>query len=69
MLYDAGEIDNKQFLALEFIEGVDLDKMIQQRGPFPIVLACDCIRQAAQGLQHAHGRRGSPRHQTVQPGL
>jgi serine/threonine protein kinase len=56
MLYDADEVDGKHFLALEFIEGVDLDKMLQQRGPFPIHLACDCIRQAALGLQHAHER-------------
>ncbi len=54
LLYDAAEIDGKHFLALEFIEGLDLDKLLQKRGPLPIVLACDCIRQAALGLQHAH---------------
>ncbi len=56
MLYDADESDGQHFLALEFIEGVDLDKLIQERGPFPIPLACDCVRQAALGLQHAHER-------------
>ncbi len=56
MLYDADESEGRQFLALEFIEGVDLDKLLQQRGPFPIALACDCVRQAALGLQHAYER-------------
>ena len=33
LLYDADEIDGKHFLALEYIEGIDLDKLVQQRGP------------------------------------
>jgi serine/threonine protein kinase len=56
LLYDAAEIDGKHFLALEYVDGVDLDRLVRQKGPFPIGLACDCIRQAALGLQHAHER-------------
>jgi serine/threonine protein kinase len=56
LLYDAAEIDGKHFLAMEYVDGVDLDRLLHQRGPFPIGLTCDCIRQAALGLQHAHER-------------
>jgi serine/threonine protein kinase len=56
LLYDAAEIDGKHFLALEYVDGIDLDRLLHQRGPFPIGLACEYIRQAALGLQHAHER-------------
>jgi WD40 repeat protein len=56
LLYDAAEIDGKHFLALEYVEGVDLDRLLHEKGPFPIDLACDFVRQAALGLQHAHER-------------
>src|SRR5437667_207401 len=42
------------FLAMEYIEGINLAQLVQQQGPLPIPQACDFIRQAAQGLQHAH---------------
>jgi WD40 repeat protein len=54
LLYDAAKIDGKHFLALEYVDGMDLNALLHKRGPFPISLACDCVRQAALGLQHAH---------------
>ena len=30
--------------------------MVKQGGPLPVAKACDYIRQAALGLQHAHER-------------
>src|SRR5262249_17860376 len=39
---------------MEFVEGTDLAKLVKQQGPLPVALACDCVRQAALGLQHAH---------------
>ncbi len=46
-------------LALEFVDGVDLEKLVEKGGPLPAAQAVDYIRQAAVGLQHAHekGRR------------
>ena len=51
--YDSGPIGNTHFLAMEFVEGLDLEKMVQQNGPLTLSRACDYIRQAAMGLQHA----------------
>jgi serine/threonine-protein kinase len=53
---DAGDVGGTCFLAMEFIEGIDLHRVVQQRGPLPVTLACDYVRQAALGLQHAYER-------------
>jgi hypothetical protein len=41
---------------MEFAEGVDLRRMVQQAGPLRVEEACDYVAQAARGLQHAHER-------------
>lgn len=45
------------FLALEFVPGITLQKLVEQTGPLPLGQACDFIRQAAVGLQHADEQR------------
>jgi serine/threonine protein kinase len=51
---DAGEVSGTLYLAMELVDGTDLCRVVQQRGPLPVAEACDYIRQAALGLQHAH---------------
>jgi WD40 repeat protein len=41
---------------MEYVEGTDLGKRVKQSGPLPVETACDYIKQAALGLQHAHER-------------
>ncbi len=52
--FDAGDIDGVQYLAMEFVEGVDLQKMVGKLGPCDPELACKLIAQTAAGLQYAH---------------
>ena len=40
--------------AMEYVEGLDLRRMVKARGPMPIAHACYFVHQAALGLQHAH---------------
>ncbi|GIW81858.1 MAG: hypothetical protein KatS3mg105_3665 [Gemmatales bacterium] len=54
--HDAAQVGDVHFLVMEYVEGLDLSKLVQKRGPLPVSLACDYIRQAALGLQHAHER-------------
>jgi serine/threonine protein kinase len=54
MAYDADEVHGTHFFAMEYVEGTDLAKLVKQHGPIPAPQACDWIRQAALGLQHAH---------------
>src|SRR5262249_50722360 len=44
----------------------DLDQMVRDNGPLPIEKACDFIRQAALGLQHAHECAGMV-HRDIKP--
>jgi hypothetical protein len=41
------------YLAMEFVPGIDLFRLVNQAGRLSIEDACTYIRQAAQGLQHA----------------
>ena len=52
--YDADQAGNLHFLVMEFVEGTDLAKVLEKRGPLPVANACYYVRQAALGLQHAH---------------
>jgi WD40 repeat protein/serine/threonine protein kinase len=52
--YDADEVGDTHFLAMEYIDGTDLAARVKNAGPLPIAKACQFIRQAALGLQHAH---------------
>jgi len=52
--FDADEVDGTHLLVMEFVAGSDLTQVIKQAGPLPVAQACDCIRQVALGLQHAH---------------
>ena len=51
---DAGESDGQRFLVMEYVEGCDLASLVREQGPLPVADACEAIRQAALGLQHAH---------------
>lgn len=52
--FDASQTGDTHFVVMEFIDGQDLTKIVQARGPLPLVPACEAIRQAALGLHHAY---------------
>ena len=54
--YDADQAGEFHFMVMEYVDGVDLARTIKDRGALPVAEACDYIRQAAIGLQHAHAR-------------
>ncbi|MDA1052621.1 MAG: protein kinase, partial [Planctomycetota bacterium] len=51
---DAGEVDGGYFLVMELLAGIDLSKLAARCGPLGSADACELVRQAAVGLQHAH---------------
>jgi len=51
--FDAEQAGATPLLAMEYIDGVSLADELRRRGPLPIAEACDVVRQAAIGLQHA----------------
>jgi eukaryotic-like serine/threonine-protein kinase len=52
--FDADETEDGLFIVMEFVAGTDLGRLIQEVGPLSVTQACDYIRQAGLGLQHAH---------------
>ncbi len=54
--YSALRLGESLVLAMEYVDGLDLAKMVKTKGPLPVAHACYFIHQAALGLQHAHER-------------
>lgn len=51
---DSDHTGDTHFLVMEYVPGLTLERYVEQYGPLPIAVACDYLRQAALGLQHAH---------------
>ena len=54
------------YLVMEYVEGINLEELINIKGPIPWREASDFMRQAAAGLQHAHA--AGLIHRDVKPG-
>jgi hypothetical protein len=52
--HDADQAGGLHFLVMEYVEGRSLADLVSERGPLPAAEACEYVRQAALGLQHAH---------------
>src|SRR3954453_3137615 len=56
-VYEAGEDGERLFIAMRFVEGTDLSKMLAAEGALEPALAAELVAQAASALDaaHAHG--------------
>ena len=56
----AYSVDNDEadryYLVMEYVDGMDLQRVVEANGPLDCESVVDCIRQAADGLAHAHAR-------------
>lgn len=52
--YDVYLSASTGYLAMEYLAGSDLGRILEKRGALPIAEACYYIQQAALGLQYAH---------------
>jgi serine/threonine protein kinase len=52
--YDIDHDRDNHFLVMEYVEGRDLQTLVKDVGPLDYEMAADYIRQAAEGLEHAH---------------
>lgn len=57
---DMGRVDKHYFIAMEYIAGRDLRRVIERLAesgrPFPVADACAIIAQVAKGLDYAHAK-------------
>jgi eukaryotic-like serine/threonine-protein kinase len=52
--FDAQQVGDRFFLAMEYVDGPNLSQLVKEQGPLPVEQACEYIRQAAIGLDYAH---------------
>ncbi|HID24623.1 MAG TPA: serine/threonine protein kinase, partial [Planctomycetaceae bacterium] len=55
-IYEAGEADGYLYIALEYVDGIDVHDLVQKRGVIPVRRSIEIIKQVARALQHAHER-------------
>lgn len=55
--YDAGAENGVHYLAMEYIDGMDLAKYVRERGPLSVKQALHVMQQATEGLAEAHRDR------------
>src|SRR5437763_16168730 len=55
-IYDFGEVDGHPFIAMEFVEGDDLEAMLRTRVSLSIVQKIDILVDVLGGLGYAHKR-------------
>jgi eukaryotic-like serine/threonine-protein kinase len=51
---DRGEHEDRQFIVFEYVEGENLKRLIERRGPAPVPNALELAIQIARGLAFAH---------------
>ena len=54
-VYDVGEEKGQPYIAMELVEGFDLERVIQEKRPLAVEWKIDVLRQICEGLAHAHG--------------
>jgi eukaryotic-like serine/threonine-protein kinase len=64
-IYDINTAEGLSYLAMEFIDGVGLDRIISTEGPMPLERAASLGAQVADGLDFAH--KGGVVHRDIKP--
>jgi tetratricopeptide (TPR) repeat protein len=64
-VYDLGEDRGQPYIAMELVEGADLETIIQTREPLSVEAKIDVLRQVCEGLGYAH--RSGIVHRDVKP--
>lgn len=53
-VYDSGKLDGYLYIAMEFIDGIDVQDLVLRKGVISIKRSLDIIKQVARALEHAH---------------
>jgi len=64
--FEADEDRGVHFLVMDYVEGINLDRVIREQGPLPVSQAVDYLIQSARGLEAAHEK--GIIHRDIKPG-
>src|SRR5919204_6699972 len=53
-IYDRGEAEGTYYIAMEYLDGRSLKELIVEKGPAPITVAVEYVRQILSALRFAH---------------
>src|SRR3954465_10092267 len=55
-VHDFGEVDGAPYLVMQYVEGVDLERLVEREGPLMPQRALSLLSQIADGLDAAHAK-------------
>jgi len=64
-VYESGEADGLNYIAMEYVEGTDVQRLIKKRNRIPIRRSTEIITQVARALEHAS--QASIVHRDIKP--
>mgnify|MGYP002631189564 CR=1 FL=1 len=53
-VYDSGELDGYLYIAMEYVDGIDVQDLVMRKGGLSVKRSLDIIKQVARALEHAH---------------
>lgn len=65
-VFDVGQADGIRYFAMEYVDGVSIDRLLRTEGPLPVRRALRIAAEAARALHHAHEK--GIIHRDVKPG-
>ncbi len=65
-IFDVGEERGVHYFAMEYVEGIALDRLLKRDGPLPPMQALRVVREVARALQFAHDK--GIIHRDIKPG-
>jgi serine/threonine protein kinase len=66
-LMDFGQQDGAPYIVMEYVEGTDLRKWLEQHGHLPIEIGLLLFRDICLGLEHAHAPERGVVHRDIKP--
>jgi ABC-type transport system substrate-binding protein len=55
-IYEAGDVEGQLYIAMRYVDGIDLERLLEVDGPFPPERALALVAQLAAALDAAHER-------------
>ncbi len=53
-VYDVGELDGREFIAMELVDGKTLDRVLDEDGPLPLPEALEVMEKVLLAMEYAH---------------